>query len=255
MDPGSEAVVTSRAPYSWTSMFLLLLASIAFAAPEPDDSWSATDWAVLGALPVATLAASFADDDVRSFAEAHRGHRSDAISGGAKLFGEGALLIPGAAALWWAGSGERAPRLACASRNALESWMLAQLGIQVAKYSAGRARPWLEEGNSSWSGPAIVDSRHSFPSGHVGNAWSVLGSYALEYRDIPWVAWPLWGTATAVTASRIHDDEHWLSDVVFAAGIGWLSARAIRSWHATPDRTLLLLPTPDGWTARLSTPF
>lgn len=161
--------------------------------------------------------------------------------------------MPGAAALWWAGGGSRAPRLARASRDALEAWIVAQAGTQVLKYSCGRARPWLEEGDASFAGPAIDDARHSFPSGHVSNSWAVLGAYAAEYRDVPAVSVPLWTLAAGVAASRVHDDEHWLSDVVSGALIGLVAVRAVRAWNATPSSTsLVALPTADGWVATLT---
>lgn len=172
----------------------------------------------------------------------------------------GDYVVPMAGVLWWAGADGRAPRLACASRNALEAWLLTQTTIQVAKYSTGRARPPKEEGSASFAGFTFDDSRHSFASGHAGNAWSILGAYAMEYEDIPAVGWSLWAAAAAVSASRVHDDQHWASDVVFAMGVGWLSNRAVRAWNARKGAqetrsSLMAVPTGDGWLVRLDKPF
>lgn len=219
-----------------------------------DDSWKTSDWLCLGALPLATVAVALADEDVREFAQTHRSGGLDLALRGFKPLGDN-LGVGGAAVLWWAGSGDRAPRLAVASRNALESWLLVNIGIQGVKYSVGRARPWLEEGAHSFSGPTLDDSRHAFSSGHVGTSWAILGAYAMEYEDIPWVSWPLWATAAAVSANRLNDDEHWLSDVFFSAALATLSNRAIRAWNAQPAITLVALPTPSGWTTTLMTTF
>lgn len=214
---------------------------------------------MFGTIPVATALVAFADEDVRSFALEHRGSRSRTVSSVVKPLG-GDYVVPMAGVLWWAGADERSPRLARASRNALESWLLVQTTIQIAKYSVGRARPSREEGNASFAGFAFDDSRHSFASGHAGNAWAILGAYAMEYDDIPAVSWPLWGAAAAVSASRIHDDQHWASDVVFSMGVGWISNRAVRAWNARKNaakstHSMMIVPTGDGWLVRLDEAF
>lgn len=212
---------------------------------------------LLGALPVVALAVGTFDDDVRTFAREHRDGATQPVATAFKTVGDGRVTVPVVGLLWWGGAA-RAPRLARASRNALEAWSLTQVVVQVGKYTAGRARPRREEGPLSFSGVEIVDdSRHSFPSGHAGTAWGVLPAYALEYADHPWLAAGLWGGAVLAGASRVHDDQHWLSDVVFSAGTGYLSNRAVRAWNASADRGVHLVawPGPDGWTAAATLRF
>lgn len=226
------------------------------AADIPADRWTTTDWVVLAALPSATVLLAVADEPVRSFALDHRNDATGSGAAAAKLVGDGRLTVPVTGLLWWAGSSGRAPRLARASLNGLEAWTLAQVVTQTAKYSLGRARPQVEAGNLDFSGLVLHgDSRHSFPSGHTATAWGLLPAYAMEYDDHPWIAGSLWTVAAAVPLSRIHDDQHWLSDVAFSAGVGWLSNRAIRSWNAhkrAPTAYAWILPTQDGWTAGIT---
>jgi membrane-associated phospholipid phosphatase len=140
----------------------------------------------------------------------------------------------------------------------LEAWTLTQVVVQAAKYTVGRSRPFRDEGPLEFSGVVLFDdTRHSFPSGHTATAWGLIPAYALEYTDHPWIAGALWGAAATVGASRIHDDKHWLSDVVFSAGTGYLSNRAVRAWNGASDRALqvIALPISDGWLASASLPF
>jgi hypothetical protein len=64
----------------------------------------------------------------------------------------------------------------------------------------------------------------SFPSGHTANAF--LGAHIAfkEMKDSsPWLAGAGYLIATAVAASRVYDNWHWMADVVTGAGIGILS--------------------------------
>lgn len=219
--------------------------------------WSTSDWVLLGALPTVTVGCTFLDDGVRSFAQEHRNAASEPVATVFNLVGDGRVTIPVVGLLWWGGAA-KAPRLARASRNALEAWTLTQVVVQAGKYTVGRARPFRDQGPLDFSGVVLTDdSRHSFPSGHTATAWGLLPAYALEYGDHPWIAGALWGVAAAVGASRIHDDQHWLSDAVFSAGTGYLSNRAVRAWNASSDRAVqvIALPVSDGWLASASIPF
>lgn len=206
---------------------------------------------------MATVALSFADDPVRSFAHDHRSPTTRAVSAGAKVLGEGRVLVPVSGLLWGLGAGGRAPRLARASVNALESWSLAQVVTQTGKYSLGRARPHREEGALSFTGFALTDDAYrSFPSGHSSTAWGILPAYAMEYADRPWVSGGLYALAGATSLSRVHDDQHWLSDVVFSAGVGWLSNRAVRAWNAKQGPTRVwVFPTDEGYAASVRRRF
>lgn len=203
------------------------------------------------------MALSFADDPVRRFATSHRSTTTRATSAGAKVFGEGRLLVPVSGVLWGIGAGGRFPRLARASSNAMESWALAQLVTQTGKYTLGRARPYREEGELAFTGFALDDDDYrSFPSGHSSTAWGILPAYAMEYSDLPWVSGGLYALAAATSLSRVHDDQHWLSDVVFSAGVGWLSNRAVRAWNARERSTQVgVFPTDHGFVASVRREF
>jgi len=76
--------------------------------------------------------------------------------------------------------------------------------VQAIKFSVRRTRP---DGQN-----------YSFPSGHAAAAFafaSVLERH-LGYR----LAWPTLALATYVGTSRLADNRHYLSDVVFGAGLG-----------------------------------
>jgi membrane-associated phospholipid phosphatase len=84
----------------------------------------------------------------------------------------------------------------------------------------------------------------AFPSGHASATFataSVLERH-LGYR----AAWPTFVVATYVGASRLHDNRHQLSDVVFGAALGVATGWTVVGRHGRSDYTLLPVPTRGG---------
>ncbi len=72
----------------------------------------------------------------------------------------------------------------------------------------------------------IVSNRESpngeeqaFPSGHTSS--SVTFATVMNEAYGPWVGLPLFGLSAMVAMERLDDGEHWLSDVIFGAALGW----------------------------------
>lgn len=188
---------------------------------------------MVGALPLATVMATAVDEPIRSVFDGSPSWVGDRTSDLVRQLGDGRYTLPVAGLLWWAGSGGRFERLATASRNAFQSWILVQGVVQTGKYTLGRSRPFREDGPLHFEGIVLTDdSRHSFPSGHTATAWGLLPAYAMEFSDHPWLSVSLYGLAAGVGLSRIRDDQHWTSDVWFSAATGWLCNRLVRSLHA-----------------------
>jgi len=83
--------------------------------------------------------------------------------------------------------------------------------------------------------PNLADD-HSFPSGHVSLAFTGAELLRKEYGTY----WGLagYGIATGVAVLRLHNQKHWLNDVLMGAGIGILSAKAAY-WLLPFERRLL----------------
>ncbi len=48
----------------------------------------------------------------------------------------------------------------------------------------------------------------------------------------PWVGIPLYGLSALVAMERLDDGEHWVSDVVFGAAMGWVVGHTVSSGRA-----------------------
>ena len=84
--------------------------------------------------------------------------------------------------------------------------------VGVLKYSINKERP---DGS---------DNR-SFPSGHAAISFMTATMLHKEYGETvsPWFSVIGYGTATAVSLSRVYDNKHWCSDVLVGASIGIFS--------------------------------
>ena len=82
---------------------------------------------------------------------------------------------------------------------------------QTIKYTVGRSRP-----NQQPTPPFPYG--HSFPSGHVSHAFGIAELVRTLYGNGAGAVF--YGLAVITGISRIHDNKHYLSDVVAGAGLG-----------------------------------
>ena len=99
----------------------------------------------------------------------------------------------------------------------------------VLKPLVGRARPPVEAGAYAFRAFAGTDARHAFPSGHATHAFALAAGVADEVRR-PWLTAAAYGTAALVGWSRVHDDQHWASDVVAGAAVGTAASLSVGRW-------------------------
>jgi hypothetical protein len=105
--------------------------------------------------------------------------------------------------------------------SAIDSLMV----VEGLKYVTGRLRP--KQGNGTG---AFGRGGASFPSEHSAVAWAIASTLAHEYPS-PFMKFLSYGTATVISASRITGKEHFPSDVVVGAALGYLSSEYVYRHH------------------------
>src|SRR3984957_4156897 len=99
----------------------------------------------------------------------------------------------------------------------------------VLQYAFGRQRPLDGTGQGYfWHGGT------SFPSDHSTAAWAVASVMTHEYPGT-WSKLFFYGFASAISLSRVTGKDHFPSDVLVGAAIGWFTGQHVFRAHHNPD--------------------
>jgi membrane-associated phospholipid phosphatase len=205
------AATPSNATESLTLADVWTDTKLYFTAPL---RWDTTDWLYFGGVVGAVAAAHQFDDNVRN----HFAGRSPILDGNDKHSTRDAA--PAAAALvgTWVFAGLQGNQ-----SGRVEAYTMAEAaGFSVItatalKYAAGRKRPNETLRVDDWrTGGGSFPSYHSAAAFAIGTVLAESGS-----DDFRWTRRILaYGMAGATAYIRLHDNSHWLSDVVAGAAIG-----------------------------------
>lgn len=86
----------------------------------------------------------------------------------------------------------------------------------LLRASLGRSRPSENLGASHFQGPGPGASQSGMASNHVSLAFALATPFAQQY-DMPW----LYAAAASTALGRVHSEEHWVSDTVAGALLGY----------------------------------
>ena len=158
----------------------------------------------------------------------------------------GVWVVPGA--LYTYGRLADQPDIADVGIHSVESVGAAMLITGGLKILLGRAQP-VSVGDTLTTdfkagGGFRTFARQSFPSGDASIAFAMASSMSAEVHRLwpgatPLVSTLMYGGATAVAISRLNDNNHWLSDIVFGAGLGTLTGlKVVEFAHAHPRNSI-----------------
>jgi membrane-associated phospholipid phosphatase len=205
---------------------------------------AAGGWTDEALIPVA-LALSFAliefDDDIRGWARGEFAtDRLRPVARAFKPLGDRSTVFLGLGA-WAVGSASGAEDIADAGLHTSAALLTTGTAVSLLKVGAGRWRPSVGAGAEDFGlgrGAFPLDNRaQSFPSGHTATAFAIAASLSEEAkRHWPeqerWLTPALYAAAGLVGLSRVLDDAHWTSDVLFGAALGTVAGRtSIRRLH------------------------
>lgn len=154
----------------------------------------------------------------------------------------GSVIIGGS--LYAIGRLSHVDRMADLGLNGLEALAAGDIVATAIKWTAGRARPYAVS-DTNPRDYQLLRGLHkgrdysSFPSGHALAAFAAAAAVTNEtsrwWPGSQWYIGPaMFGGAAAVAASRLYNNQHWLSDVILGAGIGTFAGnKVVRYNHRT----------------------
>ena len=163
---------------------------------------------------VAAASASFLDEDVRSAATGQLGWSDTFETAGGPIYST--LFVAG---MFTAGRFARGARFRATTYDLLDAAVVNFTYTEVLKLAVHRERPNGEDNKS-------------FPSGHTSNAFALASVAGAHYG---WkIGVPSYLLAGLMGVSRIHEDKHWLSDVVAGAALGTIVGRTVVRLNSRP---------------------
>lgn len=103
---------------------------------------------------------------------------------------------------------------------------------EVLKVVSRRERPTDGTGQGRFFKGSVGNS--SFPSLHAMATWSIASAVSHEYPG-PLTQTFTYGVATVVSLARVYGRDHFPSDVIAGATMGWLIGRQVYAAHHRPD--------------------
>ena len=193
-------------------------------------------WVILGLGGAAALAVHPADTSVNSHlvSSGWADHlwKPGHIIGGPVMYGAPIVLYLGGRYLWGPAEAEsRTNKWSHLGLDLLRAELEEEAIVQTIKFSARRTRP--------------DGTPYSFPSGHAAATFALAAVLErhLGYR----FAWPTVVIASYVATSRLHDNVHYLSDVVFGAAIGTATGWTVVGRHGRSNYAFVPTPVPGGF--------
>ena len=143
-------------------------------------------------------------------------------------------------------------RITRAGGRLAASVVLSTAAFETLKLVSGRARP--DAGQGAWEFSPF-SGNGSLPSGHSTVAFALATSLSHELHN-PVATVALYATAAGTAWSRIYDQRHWASDVVFGAALGIASAQFVYDrWRIFGIRPPAFILDPGGAGIHVTVPL
>jgi len=175
-----------------------------------------TNGLIAGIAGAGSLAVHPKDDEIAADIYQPAGGRRDFFRAGASI-GDGTEQSAFALGTYVVGRVWRKPRITAAGADLVDAQIVNGVLTQAIKYTTDRRRP---DGGA-----------RAFPSGHTSATFAT-AEVLREHFGWKWGA-PAYAIGAYVSVSRMVDNKHWASDVVFGTAIGLVSGRAASFSHVS----------------------
>ena len=184
------------------------------------------DWSVFGGIATATTLAFVYDDEIFNYIDkTFTNSQSNTISQYSDIYGEELFIVPSIALTYGIGAIAKDTRLKNMSLATLQSFIFAEVASAGIKVLTCRERP--DANSQSWLGPFATFESTSFVSGHSTRAFALATTVAGFYPEKKWIGIVSYSLATMTSVGRVISKEHWTSDVIVGAALGYFIGRGV----------------------------
>lgn len=188
--------------------------------------WNKNNYLGFAATISSVAILSSADRSIKDFTQKNRSNFSNSLASYAFMpWGDGRYSIPVMGLFYLYGTLTKDTRSRETACLGMETFFIGGAYTTVWKELIHRYRPYASNSQYTFDGPfrwpnGIFTNATSFPSGHTQSAFSMAAIIACEYHDKTWVPIVAYTLAGLCGLSRIHDNDHWASDVLGGAALG-----------------------------------
>ncbi len=215
--------------------------------------WNKNQWLGFAAFAGGTALIYTQDDEIRDFFQGNRTETKDKLT--KYVFDPlgSWYLVPIVGSLYLYGLTAKNQEAETAALLTGKAVIISGAYVFMFKQVFQRKRPTQGEHPDPgyWGGPFDGFQYNSFPSRHATLAFAAATSISAYYKDKLWVGVISYSLATMVGISRIYDDEHWASDVVAGAVLGYAIGKLVVNKQRKQSH-FSLAPYSNGWATGVS---
>lgn len=198
------------------------------------DRWKSSDYIKTGALLGATGFLLLADNTIQNAAQKnHTVFQDNAVKIG-DYYGNGIFSAGLGGTLYLTGLIFQHNNARITGRILLEALAASGITVQILKILIGRSRPYKDNGNTFFKPFNSNNDFNSLPSGHTIIAFTV-STVLSERIDNIYASLGLYGLAALTAYQRIYTDNHWFTDTVVGAVLGYSIGKFFTSLHEDDD--------------------
>jgi hypothetical protein len=193
--------------------------------------WVGRDWLKLGIVTVATIGIMPFDERITNSTQGEQRYYHSAFIEGGRIYGEWYSIGAVAGGFGIYGLLARDTSAKKISIELLQAGLYSELVTSVLKIIIGRARPVYTDNAFIYRPFTVVDFNfHSMPSGHTTSALA-LSAVMSRHAHSTMLKILAYVPAGFTMFSRIYQHQHWLSDEIPAAAIGYFVGNWVVDLH------------------------
>lgn len=193
--------------------------------------WKGSDWLKIGISTAATIAVMPFDERITNSTQGKQRYYYNAFIEGGRIYGEWYSIVGVAGSFGLFGLVAHDTAAKKISIELLQAGLYSELITTIFKIAIGRERPVSTENAFTYHPFSLFDYNfHSMPSGHTTSAFA-LSTVMSRHAHSTALKILAFVPAGFTMFSRIYQHQHWLSDEILAASIGFFTGNWVVDLH------------------------